>query len=126
MLRIRLIWLFAVVLISAPLAQAKGTDDHPSSVEAASRWQEELEKRFGELEHRLEKYGRDLEKLPERKEYRQMKSRLGQWLSEMERTGEEVRDKVESQLLPKIRKELDAIEQWLRQRTQKSRGIYEV
>lgn len=124
-----LIVTFAVTLISASLAQANGSEpfNQTNPAETGPRWQAEMEKSFEALERGLRKYGRDLEKLPERKEYRQMKSRLRQWASEMEKTGEEVRDKIESQWLPKVRRELEALEEWLRERTQENQdGIREV
>ena len=123
MIRNLLIWILALGMISVPVAEAGGAEDRidgRSNMETDSRWQDELDKSLDALERRLQKYGRNLEKLPERKEYRQMKNRLGEWAAEMERTGEEVREKIERRWLPRVRKELDALEHWLRERTRKS------
>ncbi|RJQ76824.1 MAG: hypothetical protein C4519_13985 [Desulfobacteraceae bacterium] len=97
------------------LSEGATVDGVSPEEEKGSAWGREVEKGFQFLERRLQKYGHDLRELPESAEYRRLKKTLREWAAEMERAGEKTRVKIEKHWLPRIRQELEAIEEWIRE-----------
>lgn len=93
-------------------ATVKGVSE-PESV--FGQWRKEIEKGLSFLEKQIEKYSEEIESFPESEEYQQLIKSLAAWAAEMERAGDQARDKVNKEWLPRVEKELDALRQWLRE-----------
>jgi hypothetical protein len=87
-------------------ASVKGMNSPDS---AFSQWRREVEKGLGYLQELFDKFGRDVKGIPESDAYRQLKRSLEEWAREMERAGEQARDRIEREWLPRIRRELDEL-----------------
>lgn len=85
------------------------------SEEMVSQWQKTLEEGLHFFEKQIEKYGQDIEKIPESEEYQQLKRSLKDWAAEMEAAGQDARERLEKQWLPQIEKQLEEFRKWLRE-----------
>lgn len=80
----------------------------------AKRLQKDLEAGFNFFKDQIEKFSKDLSQVPESDEYKHLKKNLSDLADEMIGAGEETRQKLKNEWLPKLEKEIEAFRKRLK------------
>lgn len=98
-----------------PLEDGSSVVGVSSDEDLAAKIQKELEAGLGFLMEKMEAFGRDMQSIPESREYKELKKSLEELAAEIERKEKHAREKVKRQWLPKIQRELDELRERLKQ-----------
>ncbi len=74
----------------------------------------DIEKGLQYLKKEYEKFQGQIDKIPESKEYQELKKKLENLLEQLKLTSKETHDKIQKELIPKIKEELDRIEETIK------------
>jgi len=98
-----------------PLASGTTVTGSPQGGDLASKLQGELEAGIGFLKNQIEKFGQDVQAIPESQEYKHLKESLKDLGAEIERQEKQARETVKQEWLPRIQRELDELRERLKQ-----------
>lgn len=79
----------------------------------ADRLQRDLEAGFNFILSQIEKFSRDVHKVPDSEVYKKLKQSMEALAAEIQRAEKEARDRVKDEWLPKIERQLDALREQL-------------
>ena len=74
----------------------------------------DIEKGLQYLKKEYEKFQDQVDKIPESKEYQELKRKLADLVEQLKLTSKETHEKIQKELIPKLKEELDKIEETLR------------
>ncbi len=74
----------------------------------------DIERGLEYLKREYEKFQNQVDKIPESKEYQELKRKLANLLEQLKLTSKETHDKIQKELIPKIKEELDRIEETIK------------
>jgi paraquat-inducible protein B len=77
--------------------------------------QEQLQAGFAFFKEQVEKFGRDVQQIPETEQYKQLKKSLEDLAAEIDEAQKQTREEIKREWLPKIQKELDDLREKLKQ-----------
>lgn len=98
-----------------PLANGSSVMGVPPDTGLAGRFQKELDAGLGFFKEQIERFGRDLQSIPDSQAYKDLKKALEDLASEIERKEKQTRESVKREWLPKIQRELEDLRERLEQ-----------
>ena len=85
---------------------------------------EDLEKAVDELKKQFGEFSKELKNIPENKEFREFKRDLEELPEKIKRAGKEAREKIETEIIPKLRKEMEQLKrEFMEPEKQKDQGL---
>ncbi len=97
-----------------PLADGASVKGISTLTDLADRFKKDFEDGFSFLKKQFEKFGRDVQQIPESDEYKNLKKSLEDLAAEIEKKEKETREEVKRKWLPQIQREIDSLRERLR------------
>ena len=97
-----------------PLADGAMIEGSTRSSPAYQKMLEDFDKQANQLGKRLQRFFKDLSKLPESDEVKQLQKDLEELGREMEKAGKATRDKIQDEVIPMIKEELERLKRRLK------------
>ena len=97
-----------------PLADGAMIEGSTRSAAAYQKMLEDFDKQASQLGKQLKRFFKDLSKLPESDEVKQLQKDLEELGREMEKAGKATRDKIQDEVIPMIKEELERLKKRLK------------
>jgi hypothetical protein len=96
-----------------PLEQDTIVHGSADTVGAQGRLWEELDRGLDDLKKDFDTFSRGLQKIPKSEEFKQLQRELERLSEEMKQSGKAAKDKLEKEVLPKLKGEIEKFRRWL-------------
>jgi Skp family chaperone for outer membrane proteins len=75
---------------------------------------DDVEKGLKELKEQLKRFSDDLQRIPEREEFKKLRKELDRLAEELKRAEKAAREKLQKEIVPRLKKEMEKLKQRLR------------